>query len=185
VRALDPPPREGRNLEALESTLVERARRGEREALGQIYRIYSAKVMVVALSLTRSRDDAEDIVHDVFLSLPRRLKSYSGSGTLEGWLKAVAARRALDFLRRGRTRGECQLSHHLAEGRGVEDQTIADIDMLRALDQLPDTLRAIFIFREILGYTHDEIGERLDIEAGTSAVHLHRAKKKLQKLLER
>src|SRR2546426_9325061 len=85
--------------------IVAAARRGDPPALAALYRAHSAAVFRLAYRLTGTREDAEDVVHDVFVGLPEALLRYEERGRLESWLKRVAARVALMRLRqRGRRR---------------------------------------------------------------------------------
>src|SRR2546430_12875042 len=85
--------------------IVAAARRGDPPALAALYRAHGAAVFRLAYRLTGTREDAEDVVHDVFVGLPEALLRYEERGRLESWLKRVAARVALMRLRqRGRRR---------------------------------------------------------------------------------
>src|SRR2546427_7217736 len=85
--------------------IVAAARRGAPPALAALYRAHGAAVFRLAYRLTGTREDAEDVVHDVFVGLPGALLRYEERGRLESWLKRVAARVALMRLRqRGRRR---------------------------------------------------------------------------------
>jgi RNA polymerase sigma-70 factor (ECF subfamily) len=138
--------------------------------------------MALAFRLTGSRDDAEDVLHDVFLGLPEALRRYEERGALESWLKRVTARIALSRIRsRERTR-EVALDDTLPVRAASEDQ----LDLLsvqRAIDALPDSLRVVFVLREVEGYTHAEIADLLNISIGASEVRLHRAVRALRRSL--
>ena len=71
----------------------------EAASLDLLYRRYAAVVSRVAGAIVRNAADAEDVLQDVFLGLPRALRSYQ-PGNFEGWLKTVAARTALMRIRR-------------------------------------------------------------------------------------
>jgi RNA polymerase sigma-70 factor (ECF subfamily) len=58
------------------------------------------------------------------------------------------------------------------------------MDLEKAIGVLPPQARAVLILHEIEGYTHDEIGETLEISAGTSKAHLHRARHLLREMLK-
>lgn len=164
--------------------VVERATAGEPAALAELYARYGEAVHRLAYRLTGSAADAEDVLQDVFVGLPEALRSYAGRGSLEGWIRRVAARTALMRMRRERRRREVALDP-LAEPAGRSDPgcAVERTAIQRALDALPDALRAVFVLREVEGYSHAEIGELLGIRAGTSEVRLFRARKMLQTLL--
>ncbi len=163
--------------------LAARARGGSTDALAELYARFAGPLMAVAFHLTGSAADAEDVLHDVFVGLPEALRHYDERGTLESWLKRVTARVALSRLRAVRRRREVAidaLPHAPALGtpaeRGVDDLAA----LRRALDRLPESLRTVFVLREIEGYTHAEIAAMLAISPRASEVRLHRAMRALR-----
>ena len=91
---------------------IARAREGDMDALGDLYREHAHVVMRVAYHLTASRDEAEDIVQDVFIGLPEALRRLSDTRSFPSWLRRVAARTALM-----RMRGEQRRRQSPIEGR--------------------------------------------------------------------
>ena len=168
-----------------QSALVEGARVGEPEAIAELYDLFGPTVYRVALRLMNSAADAEDVVQDVFLGLGRSLLSFEGRGSLEGWIKRVTSRTALMRLRRQRSRNEISLDAGLPAWTAVTRSSPADrLTLETALEELPDALRAVFVLKEIEGYSHQEIGEMLGIRPGTSKIRLYRARKELQRSVE-
>ena len=163
--------------------LVARARGGSADALAELYRLYARALTAVAYRLTGSAEDAEDVLHDVFVGLPEALRHYDERGTLEPWLKRVTARVALSRVRARGRRREVAIDHGTAVGvppeRGVDDLAA----VRHAVDRLPDTLRSVFVLRAVEGYTHAEIAALLAISPRASEVRLHRAIKALRRQL--
>src|SRR3954468_20004564 len=89
--------------------LLALARGGSMEAIAEIYRTHGQSLFALAYSITSSREDAEDVVHDVFLGLPEALRHYEERGSAEAWLKRVTARVALNRLRARRRSREIPL----------------------------------------------------------------------------
>jgi len=139
--------------------------------------------MALAYRLTGSAEDAEDVLHDVFLGLPEALRHYEERGSVESWLKRVTARVALTKLASATTRRESASrdfsSIAVSASSGIDDDWLVK----RAIDALPPTLRAVFVLKEIEGYSHAEIASLLGISAGNSEVRLHRAVKELRQRL--
>ena len=164
--------------------LVARARGGLPDALSELYRRYGQSLMALAYRLMGSRDDAEDVLHDVFLGLPEALRRYDERGSLESWLKRVTARVALSRLRSRERRSEVDLSDELALPLSQAADQLGDlVAVQRVIDALPDAQRTVFVLREIEGYSHAEIAELLDITANASEVRHHRALKSLRRTL--
>src|SRR4051812_40224955 len=131
--------------------LAERARSGSSDALSELYACYGHALMALAYRLTGSRADAEDVLHDVFLGLPEALRRYEERGALESWLKRVTARVALTRLR-ARKR-EVHLPDELPSPPSDAPDRLGDLAAVqRAIDALPDSLRTVFVLREIEGY---------------------------------
>jgi RNA polymerase sigma-70 factor (ECF subfamily) len=165
--------------------LLERAAAGEQAAIAELFALHSAAVHRTAYRLTGCAADADDVLQDVFVGLPEALRTFQGRGSFAAWLGRVAARTALMRMRRGARRREVPLE-------GMDDVRPADAgpdvhgrtEIDRALAALPDGLRAVFVLKEVEGYSHAEIGEMLGIRAGTAEVRLFRAKRTLRNLLK-
>lgn len=164
--------------------LAERARAGEADALAELYGRYWRTVRAIAYRLTESLADADDVVQDVFIALPDALRSFEGSGTLEAWLRTVAARRSLLALRQRNARRESRLDAIARDHRVHEPEpTIDRIVLERAVSALPERLRVVFILHAVHGFKHHEISDMLGIGVNGSKARLHRAIKQLRILL--
>ncbi len=167
------------------STLVRGARAGQPDAISGLYDLYGKMVYGVALRLSNSETDAEDVVQDVFIGLGRSLASFEGRGSLEGWIKRVTSRTALMRLRRQRARNEISIEAGIpAWAVSAESSPTDRLTLEQAMAGLPDDLRAVFVLKEIEGYSHREIGGMLGIQPGTSKIRLHRARQELQRSIE-
>lgn len=167
-----------------ESTdLVGGARDGDPAALGMLYDAFGAGLFRLAYRLTGTREDAEDVVHDVFVGLPEALTKYEERGRLGAWLRRVTARVALMSQRRTRRRQEVGLDT-AAEVPATIHGTSEDASLRAALDALPPDQRAVVVLKEMEGYTHAEIATTLGISPVTSRVRLLRALRRLRRQLE-
>src|SRR5688572_21492081 len=167
-----------------DTELVVRLKGGDIDALDAIYHRHAASLLRLAYRLTRSVDDAEDVVQDVFVGLPLAMRRYVDRGKLEAWLRTITTRVALNRLRRHGRRREVPLDGETEVPRvGAADTEVGRLVLGEALGALPDDLRAVFVLREIEGYSHAEIGEMLGIRRGTSEVRLFRAIRQLRRLL--
>lgn len=164
--------------------LVAAAREGHADALAELYERYGRTLYGVAYRLMGRRDDAEDVLHDVFLGLPEALADYREQGHLEPWLRTLTARTSLMALRTTRRRRE--LSLETLPRRTVREAPPSTIDRValeRALGALAEPLREVFTLKVVDGYTHEEIGALLGITAAASRVTLHRARQELERRL--
>ena len=167
------------------AALVEQARAGAPEALAALYHEYGRRLFGVAYRVTRSAEDAADIVQDVFVGLPEALRSYEERGNFDWWLTRVTTLTALVTERRQKRMREVhalatQDMTAVARPRSVIDRITLD----RALEEVPDEFRTVFLLKEVDGYSHAEIAELLGITRGASQMRLYRARQILIQLLE-
>jgi RNA polymerase sigma-70 factor, ECF subfamily len=168
-----------------ESALVARLRTGDDHALEGLYQLHARRLFGLALRLTNSRDDAAEIIQDVFVGLPLALRSYTERGAFGAWLRRITARLSIDRLRRDQRRHEVPLE---PDHQGTVASPAGKIDAREALERavatLPDALRSVFVLKEVEGYSHAEIADLLGIRRGTSEVRLLRAIRRLRQELE-
>jgi RNA polymerase sigma-70 factor (ECF subfamily) len=166
-----------------EAALVAAARGGSTQALAALFGRHGRAVHTTAYRLTGSVQDAEDVLQDVFVMLPDALQGYEERGTFGAWLKRLATLTALMRVR-GRSRRREDGAHGLEAlpARSAPDP-VDRLAARQALEALPDGLRAVWVLKEVEGYSHAEIGEMLGITGGNSAARLFRAWKLLRAAL--
>lgn len=160
---------------------LRRVAEGDLAALATVYNAYAERVYRLAYRLTRSVQDAQDVVQDVFLGLREALAPYRGQGPFDAWLRTAAVRVALHRLRQRERRREVAMEPDWLVGPPPPHG--ARIDLEAALARLPETLRVVVVLKEVEGFSHDEIGDILGISAAASATRLMRARAKLRRTL--
>ena len=164
-------------------SLVRRVRAGDIQALEQLYRAYEAGVYTLARRLTRTAEDAEDVLQETFLEVCRSLGGWRGDGSLWGWIRTIAASKALMRYRREKVR-EAEELDESAMG-GVKDPDVPlSLDLESALGRLPERSRAVVWLHDVEGYTHEEIAELMGMTTSFSKSQLARAHQKLRGWLE-
>jgi RNA polymerase sigma-70 factor, ECF subfamily len=166
----------------MSAALIEAVRAGDPEALAALYREHGADLYRLAYRLTGTREDAEDVVHDVFVGLPEALIRYEERGKFTSWLKRVAARVALLQLRSRQRRREVSLDVADQKPRPPVDANVIALEC--AVNRLPDSLRIVIMLKEVEGYSHGEVAELLGISVAASRVRPARALARLRKALE-
>jgi RNA polymerase sigma factor (sigma-70 family) len=162
---------------------VEAARQGSLDALGELYREHADAVYTLAFRITGSAPDADDVLQDVFVGLPRALRNYRERGSFLYWLKRLVVRTCLMRMRQSSRRGQhVELAPDLVGTR--DDSAVERVAVQRALHRLPESQRVVFMLAEVEGYTHAEIAEMLGISAANSATRLSRAWTQLRKELK-
>ncbi|HEY7515478.1 MAG TPA: sigma-70 family RNA polymerase sigma factor [Vicinamibacteria bacterium] len=170
--------------------ILEEARRGDGEALGELYRRFSRRVMGLCLHLLASREDAEDAMSEVFFRMREALRRYDGSRPFGPWLYGVATNHCIDRLRR-RSREE-RLFGPDPGGEGLEaaPSPLADLiteerrrAVVLAIAALPERYRVPLVLRYYAEMSYAEIGDRLALTREQVAVGLFRAKGHLRRSL--
>lgn len=167
--------------------LVEKCKQNNRIAQKEIYEFYYAKMMGVALRYINDKDSASDVVQDSFIKAFSKIKKYTSSGSFEGWLRRIVSNTAIDQIRKKKKEMFLQNEENLEAEIEIEDESIyQNINMseiVSAVSELSNGYRAVFNLYVMEGYTHQEIGEILDISPGTSKSNYSKAKKKLKSIL--
>ena len=154
------------------------------EAFERLYHRHVARVHSLARRMI-GPGDADDVTQEVFVRAWKKIDRYHGTAAFGTWLYRVAvnvilARRATVANYRQRfENAEAPLERAAARRSGYELR----VDFERAIGKLPDGARRVFVLHDVEGYTHEEIGEMLQVTAGTSKSQLHRARMTLREYL--
>ncbi len=169
-----------------EPFLVDRVRRGDREAFGQLVERYADQAFAVAYGFLQHAEDSEDLVQDAFLRALERIDSLSRGSAFGPWFYRLLVNAALNrrkYLARRRT-------HSLPVEVAGRESPAADSEraelrrrLKRAMAALPAELETVVILHDLEGFTHPEIGALLRIPEGTSRSHLSRARRLLREHL--
>ncbi len=173
---------------SVDELLVARARAGEDAALEQLFRRFEAPVYTLARRLTRSTHDAEDVLQETFLEVVRSIRRFRGEGSLAGWIRKVAASKALMKLRAGAAHPFQELAEDgpgdEAPAHRSEVATAPErVDLESALGRLPDAARAVIWLHDVEGYSHDEIAALAGKTPSFSKSQLARAHARLREML--
>ncbi len=126
---------------------------------------------------------AQDVLQETLILIFANIKYYKPTGSFEGWMKRIAVRASLAWIRKKCYRNEISQIDFLETNMVVEPtiyQQLGKEQILKHIQALPDGYRTIFNLYIIEGYTHKEIAELLNISELTSRSQLSRARKSLQ-----
>jgi len=159
--------------------LVERAKQGDRDAFGQLYRLHQAAIFRMARLHVGS--DADDVVAEVFLRAWTALPRYRNTGApFVAWLYGIARHVVADELsRRKRTEPRDELPDHGEEWR--EDDRLA---IAAAIERLPAEQRQVIELKFLLGLRNPEVADALGVSTGAVNAKQWRALGTLRGLLE-
>lgn len=157
--------------------LVERARRGDRQAFAELIRASGARLDATARLILRDPDLAQDAVQETLIRAWRSLPGLRDPATFDHWLHSLVAHACIDLVRKRRRRViEVELSpiHDPPTRDGVA--LIADRDQLdRVLARLEPEARAVVVLHFYLDLPLPRVAEILGIPLGTAKSRLHRS----------
>ena len=169
-----------------EHGLIARILAGDPAAERALYDAHVDRVYRLAFRMAGDDDLAREWTQDTFIRAFERLGDFRGQSAFGTWLHTIAMSVSLNGLRkvkRFRTR-EAQLDEAAsAPARSREAEPDLKRRLKQAIDALSDGYRAVFVMHDVEGYTHEEIGAALGVEAGTSKANLSRARAKLREAL--
>ena len=169
-----------------EPQLVARLRDGDHEAARALYDAHVDRVFRICYRFAGEDHLAQDFTQETFVRAFTKIDTFRGEAAFGTWLGSIATTVSLNGLRkvkrfRGReTELDDQMRSGPATGR-IEPDLQAKLH--RAIDDLPEGYRTVFILHDLEGYTHAEIGTILGIKAGTSKSQLFRARNRLREAL--
>ncbi len=129
--------------------------------------------------------EADELTQDVFVLAWRKLDTFRGDAAFSTWLHRVAINVMLGYRKtKSRERERYAAAESVVERLQARPaSTEISVDMEAAIETLPGKAREVFVLHDIEGYKHEEIGDMLDIAAGTSKSQLHRARMLLREQL--
>ena len=168
--------------------VVERCRKGDRAAFGELVVRYQRPVYNAALWIVRKPEDAGDVAQTVFLKAVEQIDDYDPRYRFFSWIYRIAVNESLNLLRRN--------GHEEALDEDVEipDDAVMDPErqldakeraeeVRRALQQVSTTDRTVLMLRHFGELSYDEIGHVLDIDAKTVKSRLFDARHRLRERL--
>lgn len=154
------------------------------EANEKLYYLFSSKLYSVCLKYSRNNSEAEGNLQRGFISIFQKIKQYSFSISFEEWIKKEMIKTILTQYKIVRVLELTKVS--------FEDQQLVEVDLdsvpagylLTSIQQLPDRYRLVFNLYVMDNYSHEEIGQLLDISTEISKSNLWSARKILKEKID-
>jgi len=169
--------------------LVARAKAGDASAFEALVRRYRKRIYALALHLTGSGSEADDITQDVFLRAYRALEGFEGRSEFFTWVYRMTVNRSLNARRDRERRGEepmddlrVELAIHIdARGNPAIEADLRQTytRLVRALDALPVEMRTSVVLVALQGLSHGEAAVVQKCSEGTIAWRIHEARRRL------
>jgi RNA polymerase sigma-70 factor (ECF subfamily) len=188
-------PEEPRERQLADARLLSRVAAGDRAAFGELYDRFSRPLFATALRILRDSTEAQDVVHDAFITLWEKANAFENArGTAFAWAVTLTRNRAIDRLRSRRRRAQ------LLEGSAPSDLGLDENSSGPSADAAADTSDQASAVRAAVatlpadqqqalqlaffgGLTQDEIATRLQTPLGTIKARIRRGLLKLREQL--
>lgn len=172
-----------------EKELVEKCLGNDKTAQRQLYDTYSSQMMGLCMRYANSREEGEDILIEGFTKIFTHLNEFRFDSSLGTWMRRIMVNAAISHFR-------MHHKHHNAltledaenEIRGSNElpsDHLQEKELLALIQRMPETYRVIFNLAVMEGYSHQEIGDMLDIQESTSRSQLARARNWLKERIKR
>jgi RNA polymerase sigma-70 factor (ECF subfamily) len=182
-----------------DAELIRRTLARDEAALRAIMTANNRRLYRLARGILRDDAEAEDVVQETYVRAFTHLAEFRGTSSLSTWLSRIAINEALGRLRHERPRSELRLQPHGGIDAEIIPFPLATTDdpektmaqreirevVERAIDELPDAFRLVFIARVIEGLNVEETADLLDLRTETVKTRLHRARAMLRDNVER
>lgn len=180
--------------EVEEPDFIRRLKTREERAVEELMTQYEAKIFGLALRMTGSREDADEVLQDVFLTVFQKIDGFRGDSRLSSWIYRIATNASLMKLRKRSKFQEIPLEEELGpkmtkEGMIAEpvidwsklpDEEATRKELLQHIDEalrlLPADYRSVFVLRDIEELSAEEASQILKISVAALKSRLHRAR---------
>ena len=184
-----------------ETQLISRLKARDEAALESLMAQYEARVFSLVLRITGNREDAEEVLQDVFLAVVQKIETFRGEAKLSTWIYRIATNAALMKLRKRPKVRVIPLEEELGPAmtkEGVIAEPVMDWTRLppdelerkelvqrieEAMDQLPEEYRSVFVLRDIQELSAEEACAALQLSLPALKSRLHRARLFMRKQL--
>ena len=173
---------------ARDAALIRRVRDGDTAAFDVLVNEYMRQAFQTAYRVVRHREDAEDLVQECFLAAFQYLDSFDVERPFGPWITRIVLNRGANLRRtRARRATEPETDAVSPAPSALDEATRAEAreKLEEVMATLSDRQRTIVTMFDVDGMTSTEIGERLELAAGTVRWHLHEARRLLRRALSR
>lgn len=180
--------------------LVAQMRSGATACFEELVSRYTPKVFSLASRLLKNREDAEEVLQDVFHTVYRKIDGFEGKSSFSSWLYRITVNSAFMKLRKRRQQHrfvgmddvpvdvQKAVTSRSVEAGGGDATALSrqlHIALEQAVERLPEEYRPVFILRDVDGLSSHEVSEILDITVPAVKSRLHRSRLMLRRRLMR
>ena len=153
----------------------------ERGSQKMLYKAFYGFSMGICLRYANNREEAAEVMNQGFYKVFTRIETYDTSRPFKAWLGKIMMNVSIDYYRANLKMAyteDLDSAEYVTDGE-LADRTLNYDDLLAMIQKLPNAYRTVFNLFAVEGYSHEEIGEMLNISSGTSKSNLHKARSTL------
>ncbi len=157
----------------------------DRVSQKMLYKAFYGFSMGICLRYANNREEAAEVMNQGFYKVFTKIKTYDAARPFKAWLGRIMMNVSIDYYRANLKTAyneDLDKAEYLTDGE-LPDRKLNYEDLLAMVQKLPNAYRTVFNLFAIEGYSHEEIGEMLDISSGTSKSNLHKARQKLKQMV--
>ncbi|MDF3127883.1 sigma-70 family RNA polymerase sigma factor [Kiritimatiellaeota bacterium B1221] len=181
-----------------DSHWVQEARQGDLQAFDYLMSKYQGRIYALLYNMTSNKEDAEDLLQDVFLKAYKALPKFKAQSSFYTWIYRIGVNTAITYVKKRKKKQGLSLDHldlglerdpALVQMASQEspDRNLGlkelQIKLNKALQTLSEKHRTVVVLHDIQGLPHHEIGKILGVSSGTVRSRLFYARQQLQSLL--
>jgi RNA polymerase sigma-70 factor (ECF subfamily) len=180
----------------IDGFLVKKFKSGDKRAFDELVLKYQQRIYELAYNFTHHVDDAFDLSQEIFLRVFKALDNFKGESAFYTWLYRIAKNACIDYTRKRKRyqnvtledgilfdrQNWCKVVSNDMPDKHAERKEL-EIEISKAIEQLPPRQKQVFILRHYEGLALKEIAEKLGLRIGSVKAHLFNATHTLRKLL--
>lgn len=186
----------------VDQSVIEACKLHDAKAQKIVYERFAPMMLGVCMRYTRTREEAEDIMQEGFLTVFTKIEQFADKGSFEGWVRRIMVNAALMHFRKYNDLQNATSFGEESRISSVPDEVEEEVDegnlsvkdriqhadfsrdeLLEVIQELPDGFRMVFNLAVFEEYKHKEIADMLGVAEATSKTQLLRARKLIQKKL--
>lgn len=166
-------------------TIIDACLAGKESGCQLLFETYYCFGKSICLRHTSSKEEAEEVLNDVFVKVFKNLSKYDREKPFKAWFRTIAVNTCIDFFRSKKQLLFDSIEENVqfkSHDEGILDRYGYE-DLLEMVRLLPATFRTVFLLFAVEGYSHKEIAEKLNINEITSRTSLNKARAILQQYI--
>lgn len=167
--------------------IIDGCRKADNRARRELYERYSRIIFGVLCRYVK-RDQAEDLLHDTFITIFTRIGDFRNEGSFEGWCRRIAVHTAINHLRHSHQfdvvdyQGVSETINQLPDQTSMPDHLSRE-ELMKTISQLSPISRAIVNLRVVEQLDYHQIAREMDIKESTARSQYRRARAQLIELI--